>query len=189
MTELMLALVVLSLVLATMLGAMHREAVVLSDMSHTTAREHTAVEMIGRLESLLGDAAGANPTAVLVSDMERGETLEISVDATRGFPPFGCLQIEPGTAGEERVEYGGLDPVGNRFTDLTPGACFTVANGHGAGLPVLWAGSGVAIENQVAPPADQWDGRLDTDTGPVFFRGDATAFSFRIPTDPDALWK
>ncbi len=182
--ELMIALVVLSLVMTSMLGSMQREAAVLSDMTNTTARERGAAEMLGRLESLLEYAAGATPTAFLVNNMAIGETVEISVDSILGFPPFGFLQIEPGTAWEERVEYADMDPATNKFTTLSRGArCFGTSF-HGAGLPVLWAGLGLALDNQVAPPADQWDGQLDTDTGPVFFRGDATAFSFRIPTDP-----
>ena len=182
--ELMIALVVLSLVMTGLLGSMQREASVLADMTNTTARERTAAEMLGRLESLLEYAAGATPRAFLVSDMAAGETLEITVDSNQGFPPFGFLLLEPGTAWEERVQYADLDPVTNKFTDLTPGARCTGESGHNTGLPVLWAGLGLALDDQVAPPADQWDGRLDTDTGPVFFRGDATAFSFRIPTDP-----
>jgi len=182
--ELMIALVVLSLVMTGMLGSMQREAAVLSDMTNTTARERTAAEMLGRFESLLEYAAGATPSAFLAGNMGMGETGEISVDSVEGFPPFGVLQIEPGTAWEERVEYADFNPGANKFTTLTPGARCTGANGHAAGLPVLWADLGLALDNQVAPPADQWDGRLDTDIGPVFFRGDATAFSFRIPTDP-----
>lgn len=183
--ELMIALVVLSLVMTGLMGSMQREASVLADMTHTTARERRAAEMLGRLESLLEYAAGATPTAFLISPMALGETFEITVDSNQGFPPFGFLQIEPGTVWEERVGYGDLDPVANTFLELTPGALCTLENGHGTGLPVLWADLGLALENQVAPPADQWDGRLDTDTGPIFFRGDGTAFSFRIPTDPD----
>ncbi|MDF1836994.1 MAG: hypothetical protein P1V35_03920, partial [Planctomycetota bacterium] len=96
----------------------------------------------------------------------------------------GTLLIEPGSPLEERVDFDGLNPVNNTFSGLVRGVQCTSPTSHSDGVRAYWAGGAAALENQVGPPASQWDGQALTAEGPLFFRGDGTGFSFRVPTDP-----
>lgn len=183
--EITVVLCILSIIMCSMLVSTHQEAKRFGEMASMTDNERTGREMTGRIESMLDFAIGASPQAFLVANLAANDAGGSAlVDTTLGFPPQGVLLLEPGTAWEERLEYNGLDVAGQRFLGLGPAAQCTAAAAHVNGQPVHWAGMAVAIDNQDAPPADQWEGRAESDTGPVFFRGDGTAFSFRLPTDP-----
>jgi hypothetical protein len=54
----------------------------------------------------------------------------------------------------------------------------------GNGVSVLWASMADPIDLQTNPPQELWDGCALESTGPVFFRGDGTGFSYRVPVDP-----
>jgi hypothetical protein len=152
-------------------------------MTHVTARERAALEMIGRIERTLEFAAGATPQAFLTSAIGGGDTI-ISVDSTLGYPPSGVLLLEPGGGGEERAAYDGIDTATHRFLNVERGVQCTPGAGHQAGTVVHFGGMAVATEEQVAPMAGSFDGRAQDGGDVVFFRGQGTAHSFRVPTDP-----
>lgn len=184
LVEVAIAATILSIVLIGVVTSMQQEAGGLSDRARLMARERLASETMVRIESLLKYAQPAAPTAFLSTGLGAGDTTAVDVDTTLGYPPDGTLLFEPGTADEERVDYTVFDPANHRFEGLVRGAHGTDDVGHPSGVVVHWAGLASAIEDQDAPPADQWDGVADSDAGDLFYRGDGTGFSFRLPTDP-----
>jgi hypothetical protein len=48
----------------------------------------------------------------------------------------------------------------------------------------MWAGLAEVLAQQDAPDAEDFDGLVDLPGRNLFFRGDGTGFSYRVPTDP-----
>jgi len=184
LVELTISLAVTSLILATVAISMSREARGLSEMANRDAEEQRVSEMLGRIENTLRFASGANPQAFLSGNLSAGQTAGMNVDTTLGFPAFGVLLLEPGTGAEERIAYDRINPVAQRFEELDRGAQCGSASLHPKNQIVRWAGMATPIENQLNPPPGTFDGLCLEPTGGVFFRGDGTGFSFRVPTDP-----
>jgi len=146
--------------------------------------ETKAQEMLYSLERELVHARGASPAAVLTQALGAGELSSITVDSTLGFPDKGLLLIDRGGGSVERVRYAGLDLLHEHFTGLARGEQCTAPHGHSQGADVLWGGLAEPILLQTNPAANLWDGRAKESTGPVYFRGDGSGFSYRVPTDP-----
>jgi hypothetical protein len=155
-----------------------------STLSITTV-EDMAQQMLFRMERELASATGATPRFSLPATLTSGEVAGVAVSSNLGFPPRGTLVLERGTAREERLEYTGLEGV-NRFVGLTRGVRCTKAEEHpGAeGTDHLWAGLAEPLDDQDAPPASAYDGIALEQGREVFFRGDGTGFSYRMPVDP-----
>lgn len=181
--EVMIASTIITIVMAAMIVGMQREAKNLGDMVTNTHRERSAQVVMHRIEMELEFAAGANTDAWTSGTSTAGSST-LMVDNSLGFPPMGTLLVDPGGFGVERIDYSGLDRSTHTFTGLDRGVQCTNPSGHANGVRVHWAGGATALENQIAPAASQWDGQAASPTGPVFFRGDGTGFSFRVPTDP-----
>ncbi|MEQ1891930.1 MAG: hypothetical protein ABL998_05255 [Planctomycetota bacterium] len=151
-----------------------------------TSVEDLSQQMLFRLEHELASAAGAEPIFSLSAPLAAGTVDSMAVSSTRGFPPRGELLLERGTGLEERLGYGTIASL-TAFGELTRGLACTAAAGHAAnnGVDHLWAGLAQPLDNQVDPSASEYDGIALEGEQPMFFRGDGTGFSFRIPVDPD----
>ncbi|HPF13265.1 MAG: prepilin-type N-terminal cleavage/methylation domain-containing protein [Planctomycetes bacterium] len=183
LVEVIIASSILAILMASMMVGMQSESKHLGEQVTTTHRERAAQVLLHRMEQELTFAAGAATSAWLGSGVSGGSGT-LTVDTSVGFPPSGTLLLEPGSASEERVDYTGLDRTSQRFEGLDHGVQCTDPRSHAAGTRVYWASTAAAIENQVAPAASAWDGRANGPFGPIFYRGDGTGFSFRVPTDP-----
>jgi len=146
--------------------------------------EVRAQQMLAALQDEFVHARGAAPRAVLTVNLASNDTTGLTVDSTLGFPNSGILLIDRGNGSVERLSYSGLDGTGSRFLGLARGLQCTTAGGHGQGADVLWGGLAEPILLQQNPSANLFDGRARGSTGPVFFRGDGTGFSYRVPVDP-----
>jgi hypothetical protein len=146
--------------------------------------EMRAEQMLAKLESQLVLARGAAPKAVLTHALSSGDTGGLTVDSTLGFPSSGTVLVDRGNGALERLAYSMLDATGTRLIGLTRGVQCTTAATHAPGTDVLWCGLAEPILLQTNPPASLYDGRSLESTGPVYFRGDGTGFSYRVPVDP-----
>jgi len=146
--------------------------------------EMRAQQMLARLEDELGHARGASPRAQLTQAVASGDIGSLTVDSTLGFPSSGMLLVDRGNGALERLSYSRLDAGGTRFLELKRGEQCTSGASHSAGADVLWCGLAEPILLQTNPAASLYDGRSMESTGPVFFRGDGTGFSYRVPVDP-----
>ncbi|MEZ5973932.1 MAG: hypothetical protein R3E96_03540 [Planctomycetota bacterium] len=178
----MITATILTIIMAMIVG-MQREAKNLGELVTTTHRERAAQVVMHRIEQELEFAAGSAAAGWLSSAATAAGTTA-TFDSSLGIPPTGTLLFEPGTVSEERADYTGLDRSTHTITGMTRGVQCTGGFGHPSGVRAYWAGSAVALEDQAGPPASQWDGQAASPSGPIFFRGDGTGFSFRVPTDP-----
>lgn len=184
--ELILSFGILTTILLAIFNVISRD----TQLAHSTLgiaiAEMKAQQMLRKIEGELANARGAMPIASLTEDLSAGETGQMMVDMTLGFPPSGTLLLERGTGNEERLDYDGLTGGQDRFLSLDRGKQCTQPAGHIAGVGdlVMWAGISAPIELQTNPPASMWDGQALEPAGPVFFRGDGSGFSYRIPVDP-----
>lgn len=155
-----------------------------STMQITTV-EDLAQQMLFRMERELASATGAAPKFSLPLAFTAGETTSLTVSSTLGFPPRGTLLLDRGTAREERVDYTGIGGA-SLFQGLTRGTHCTSALEHPGndGSDHLWCGLAEPLADQNAPAASEYDGIALEQGQPVFFRGDGTGFSYRVPVDP-----
>ena len=183
LVELCFALGIAAVVLGSMAVSMHREARGLSERAARAANERVAGELLGRVEQELEFAIGVTPQAFLLEDLGAGGDDRARVDATQGFPAWGVLLLEAGTEDEERVAYAMLRPGSNEFRALGRGAQCGSPSHHDKNTLVRWAGMATPIVDQINPLPEDFDGLAFRSSGTVFFRGDGTGFSFRVPVD------
>ncbi|NOT29355.1 MAG: hypothetical protein HOP15_02770 [Planctomycetes bacterium] len=147
-----------------------------------TTVEDLAQQMLFRMEHELASATGSAPKVSLPGPLAAGEAAGVQVSSTLGFPPRGTLVLARGTEREERIAYTGLSG-GNRFTGLLRGQQCTIDGDHAGddGRDHLWGGLAEPLANQEAPGAGDYDGIALEEGQPVFFRGDGTGFSYRVP--------
>ncbi len=181
--ELISVVAVMTIIMAAMVVGLQTEAEDLSELATDSQQQRSTTTVLRRIEAAVDLATGTSMTAWLAKDVE-GDNTTLQVDSSVGFPPVGTLLLEPGTVREERVSYTGLNTATHTFTGLVRGTHCTTSSGHEKGMRVYWAGSASALENQIGPANALWDGQALTTDGPLFFRGDGTGFSFRVPTDP-----
>lgn len=155
-----------------------------STMQITTV-EDLAQQMLFRMEHEFASATGSTPKFSLPGPLNAAESATFTVSSTLGFPPRGTLLIDRGTAREERIAYTGLAGT-TQFAGLTRGEQCTVPVDHPGddGADHLWCGLAEPLANQDAPAASDYDGIALEEGQPVFFRGDGTGFSYRVPVDP-----
>src|SRR5262249_17365238 len=147
--------------------------------------EDLAQQMLFRMEHELATATGATPKFSLPQALAASEVTGFDVSSTLGFPPHGTLLLDRGTAREERIEYASLSGTA-RFEALTRGARCTSAVDHAGadGTDQLWCGLAEPLANQSAPGAGEYDGIALEEGRQVYFRGDGTGFSYRLPAAP-----
>ncbi len=182
--ELTVASGIISIILLSSFALLERD----SQLAHSTlgisVAEMKAQQMLRKIEGELSDVRGATLTAVVSSECGATQSTHLQVDSTLGFPDQGMLLVGRGTANEERIRYQGLNAAGRRFLGLARGQDCTTASTHPRWTDLIWIGLAEPIELQVNPPANLWDGVALEPTGPTFFRGDGTGFSYRDPVDP-----
>lgn len=183
--ELLIATSILAGVLVAALSTFGREGEALQAITNQTQVSLRGQHLIGRLDALLGDAQPILPDAWLTEDVDTSQNARFLVDTHLGFPDRGFVILEPGTLREEHVSYASLGSTGGpRLLNLERGLGCTTAAVHSTGARVLWAGIASVIPQQIAPPSSAFDGSSLERGEEVFFRGDGTGFSFRVPTDP-----
>jgi hypothetical protein len=182
--DLTIGLAIVSFVLFAVAVVIQREARSLTTVTNRNDRERRARVMLGRLESEIEYAQAANPTAWLTADLGAGGATA-RVDSVDGFPDVGMLLIDAGEVDEERIDYQLVNSAPPGFTNLTRGQMCTSAALHDEGEQVLWSAIARHIDDQTAPPAAQFDGISQELSGQVFFRGEGTGFSYRVPLDID----
>lgn len=150
------------------------------NMSHV---ELMSQDMLFDLERELANSYGANPIAIAKIALDAGGT-ELRVDSTLDFPPEGSFVIDRGTAREEIIGYSGLAGSKDLLMNLQRGLACTQPSAHDEGVEALWLGLAEPLEEQ--PPADPAaaDGIALEDSGPIYYRGAGTGFSYRVPVDP-----
>lgn len=184
LVELAVSLAILAGLMGFLTVHLHQEARGMRELQALSNQERVVNELLAKVESHLDFAQGVVPAASLASALPANEDFVVDVDETDGFPDLGILLIDAGTAQEERVRYGDLDPAAGALLELERGAQGGAARAHASGAPVLWAGAATALEDQLAPAAGTFDGRSRELLGDVFYRGDGTGFSYRVPVDP-----
>jgi len=184
--ELVLSFGILTTILLAVFGIIHRDTQLAHSTLDIAVSEMKAQQTLRKIEGELANARGDVPIASLTQDLGAAQTAQVEVDFTLGFPPRGTLLLSRGTGSEERLDYTGLVAGQDRFTGLTRGVQCTQAADHpsNVGVDVLWASNAQPIDIQINPPANLWDGVALEATGPIFFRGDGTGFSYRVPVDP-----
>ncbi len=173
------AVVVLGIVMVTARDDKSAKASLAIGVAETRAQQ-----MLSRIQDELAHARGASPRAVLTQTLSSGETGGLTVDSTLGFPSSGTLLIDRGSGALERLAYAQLDASLTRFLGLARGEQCTQPTTHAQNADVLWCGLAEPILLQSNPAASLFDGRALESTGPVYFRGDGTGFSYRVPVDP-----
>jgi hypothetical protein len=159
-----------------------------SSTIHISTVEDLAQQMLFRMERELANASGTEPRAVVNVPFVQGETAALVAATSNGFPPHGRLILERGTASEERVAYEDLAADEMTFLTLTRGVECTSDVAHlptqATTVELMWEGLAEVIPNQTNPAPSEFDGIADEDGSPVFFQGDGTGFSYRVPVDP-----
>lgn len=183
--ELVMATSILVIILLSVFAVIERDSSLARSTLGITVAEMRAQQMLRRLQGDLADARGANPIASITTPLDAVSTDELVVDWTLGFPDSGTLLLDRGTANEERIRYSGLSADRTRFLGLERGVDCTTGVTHAAGGELLWGGLAEPLALQQNPPAGTFDGIANEPGGPVFFRGDGTGFSYRVPVDPD----
>lgn len=182
--ELILSFGILTTILLAVFGVIQRDTQLARSTLGISVAEMKAQQMLREVETHLANARGANPRASLTAELGSSASDEIEVDMTLGFPDQGLLLLGRGTGSEERIAYSSLDTTQDHFLTLLRGQQCTDSATHAAGEELIWAGLAEPIELQDNPPASTWDGQALESGGPVFYRGDGSGFSFRIPVDP-----
>lgn len=184
LVELAFAAVILAVVLLGIVATCFRDDDTTRSSLAVGVAESRAQQMLTSLEHELAPAHAASPHAVLTQGLGATDAAAVHVDTTLGFPDRGLLLVDRGNGNVERLRYSGLETTHTLFLDLVRGEQCTTPASHAAAASVMWAGLAEPIAIQVNPPASTYDGRAKESTGIVYFRGDGSGFSYRLPTDP-----
>ncbi|HEV8113782.1 MAG TPA: hypothetical protein VGR31_13480 [Planctomycetota bacterium] len=184
LVEIAIAAAVLSVILLIGFGVVVRENHMASSTMAIAIAETHAQDTLNGLKRELTDARGELPHALVVTAAGAADTTSLVVDSTLGFPDQGILLVDRGTPNVERIFYSSLGPGHTSFVTLARGVQCSNAHAHPPGTSVLWAGLAQAVALTGVPPPDQYDGLARESEGPVYFVGDGTGFSYRVPTDP-----
>ncbi len=182
--EIMVAVALFAVVLLTSTALVESGRKFSASTVEITAVEDLAQRMLFRLENELANATGDEPESTVQVDLGPNDVAQLQVLSTAGFPPQGILLMQRGTAWEERIAYSGLLADQSTFTGLVRGSQCSAPVPHLDGANLQWAGLAMPLETQVAPPASEYDGIALEDGTEVYFRGDGTGFSYRVPVDP-----
>ncbi len=182
--EVLICSALFSVIFLASIALVERERSLSRSMLNMSHVELMSQDMLFDLERELANAFGANPVAVTTVDLASDAT-DLRVSSTLGFPPKGMLLIDRGTPNEEVLAYSGLEDTKEFFLALQHGQQCTSAVDHPALTELLWTGLAEPLDQQDPPPDPaNYDGVALEDYGPVYFRGDGTGFSYRVPVDP-----
>lgn len=183
--ETIVAVGLFSVVLATSMAMVESGRRFSNSTLQITSVEDLAQQMLFRMEHELASAAGASPKCSLPVSFGAGQTDELIVSSTLGFPPRGTLILDRGGDLEERVRYAAIGAA-DRFAILSRGSeCTGVFEHSGAdGVDQLWSGLAEPLANQIDPQPTEYDGIALEDGVRVYFRGEGAGFSYRQPVDP-----
>ena len=184
LVEVMIATAIFAILMVAATVNVHRDSEALGSLARRSALEIKADVMIDQIERRLEFAQGGTGQAWLQANVTAGDTDELVVDTTAGFPDQGILLLQPGTNNEERIGYLSFETAPISFTALARGQQCTVNSDHADGTLVRWADMAVVLDDQINPPVSFYDGVSQELIGQLFYRGDGTGFSFRVPTDP-----
>ena len=136
--ELTVASGIISIVMLSSFALLERD----SQLAHSTlgisVAEMKAQQMLRKIEGELADVRGATLNAVVSAQCPQGQTSQLQVDSTLGFPDQGMLLVNRGGGQEERIRYTGLNAAGRRFLGLTRGEECTAAADHNRWTDVMW---------------------------------------------------
>lgn len=185
MLETLVAVGLFSVVLLSSLAMVESGRRFSNSTMQITTVEDLAQQMLFRMEHELASAAGSAPKFALPGPLAASEATGLEASTTLGFPPRGTLLLDRGGAREERLSYSAIGST-TRFEGLTRGVQCTAASDHpGAdGVDQLWSGLAEPLADQEAPAPADYDGIALEEGRQVFFRGDGTGFSYRVPVDP-----
>jgi len=184
LVELTISMAILSAMMVFMTVHMQREARGMRQLQSLSDQERVVSDLMMKIEAQLDFAQGEVPTATLASALPSGESFVVDVDDAGSFPDQGILLVNPDNGSEERIRYDDSDPAAGAFLGLERGAQGGTARSHGAGSEVVWAGTAAVLEEQAAPPAGSFDGQSRELLADLFYRGDGTGLSYRVPIDP-----
>ena len=184
LVEALVAGSIFALVILAAYAALSRDATLSRSSLGISVAEMRAQQMLIAVEREVAGARGASPSTTATIALSAAGTAELRVASTLGFPDRGLLLVDRGVAGIERIGYDALGPGTGSFVGLARAQQCTNASSHPAGAEVLWAALAETIVLPASPPANLYDGRALEPGGPVWFRGDGTGFSYRVPTDP-----
>lgn len=182
--EVLFATAIFTVLMVTATLNVNRDAKALKNLARKTSLEAKADVMINSIESALEFAQAGTVQGWLQQALVGNETQTILVDTNLGFPDRGTLLLEPGTVREERIRYESFGLAPNSFETLIREERCTTASNHANGTLVRWSDSAVVLNDQINPPAEFYDGASQEWLGQLFYRGDGTGFSYRVPTDP-----
>jgi len=149
-----------------------------------TVVEDMAQQMLFKVEKELANASAVEPTTTLASPLAAGDTASVALTTSAGMPPAGILLVDRGTASEERLSYGVLDPDQTNLHTLERARQCSGNFQHEAGASAMWAAMAIVIAQQGNPPASNFDGITVEAGTQVFYQGDGSGFCFRVPVDP-----
>ena len=184
MIEIMISIALFTIVMLSAMAMIESGHKFSKSTIETTAVEDLAQQMLFSMEHELSDASGFEPETEVSVTITAGQTSHMVVTSTLGFPPSGTLILDRGTGNEEKISYSGLTQLERRFRNLERGVQCSPSFSHTKFTTVTWAGLAVPTEDQVNPFPSTYDGMALEDTGPVYFRGNGTGFSYRVPIDP-----
>jgi prepilin-type N-terminal cleavage/methylation domain-containing protein len=182
--ELALSMAIFSAMMVFMTVHLQREARGMRQLQSLSQQERLVGDLMAKIEAQLEFAQGEVPAATLASALPSGETFVVDVDSSGSFPDRGILLIDAGNGSEERVRYDDSDPDTGAFLMLDRGVQGGAARSHASGSVVLWAGTAAVLEEQAAPVAGSFDGQSRELLADLFYRGDGSGFSYRVPVDP-----
>jgi len=184
LVEVLVTSALFSVVFLSTVALVRRDRGLSGQVLRTAQIELAAQDLLFSLERDLANAYGERPISIAPAGLGAGED-DLILASSLGFPPSGTVVIDRGLPTEERIAYASLGPGKKTLRDLTRGVACTAEVSHGAQSEVLWGGVAEPLAQQVPPPdADDYDGIAMETTGQVYFRGDGTGFSFRVPVDP-----
>jgi hypothetical protein len=181
--ELSISFTIMTTILFSIFAVIQRDTQLAHSTLGISLAEMKAQQLLRGIESELASARGANPIAQITASLDDGSDA-LLVDSTLGFPDTGVLLLGRGTEDVERLSYSALTAAGDRFTGLVRGLQCTSEVNHAAGEQLLWAGLAEPIALQDDPELAMYDGIAQEVGGPVYFRGDGSGFSYRVPVDP-----
>ncbi|MEM7311062.1 MAG: hypothetical protein AAF682_30610 [Planctomycetota bacterium] len=183
--EITISVALFVLIFGSLIAVLSQDQTMTKTTVTASGLENSASRMLFWIERELANASGATPSTTVTAEATPGAS-SVRVSSTVGFPPAGILLINRGEPNEETLSYAGLDPDAVLFLDCDRGLQCTTEAKHELDSEVLWGGLAEPLDQQAPPPpASTYDGIALEAEGPVYFRGQGTGFSYRIPVDPD----
>ena len=176
---------ILSVLLLSIFGVLERQGQLGRATLTTAITENRAIELASRLRRELVSARGKRVRCVLTAPVSAGASgpgSSLQVSTTTGFPPYGTLLVDSGTASVERIGYESLDLDEREFRGLTRSLGGTNDSSHSVTSEwIWWSGMACPVEGSAGTEGGTaWQNGRE-----IQFRGDGLGFSYRVPVDLD----